>query len=1095
MLTVDFCCTLTQATVTIEDSRCFDRVKTTLKVKNRSLISTAIVGVLLLLPYVTVRATWTPIFRNPFGVGFTAGFFIDDKEGFIAGRGDQGVFKTTDGGATWTQILLNPLPPGTNGSVNILVSQIYMLDRMHGWLTIDQQFLNFPGLYETTDGGNTWSGTSYRYNATNVYRTSKSLIVTTRDSVGIGATSIDNQNFSYLPALNSTNGIDFTDDLHGVITRFTDRLSWLRTTDGGLTWVPTDSLEYNEAWSVYAVKGEKKFYVAGEHENTGLTWINLSTDNGAGWTKITTLPIETTGHIGGVADTALYVQSYIQSPLTKQQGLYRSTDKGKTWVYVGGPWNNRDTRFIVMGCRGEVVIAFDSHGNVWKTTDGGDGAFPSYRLPTTSGIQVDSIEACESRDTMLNVQNLSCDTLYITSAIAPASPRLDVLDPSGDTAHFPYKIPPGSLGSILLRLINGSSSNYQTTIILELTRDGTISFDTIAVRSGVKFLNPLLLASSIRFDSLSLCGSADSSIVIVNPSCFAIQIVNAQLKYGSNFSLVTSYNNDSILADSNKKFVVRFAPNKLGVLVDSLILNVLELGKPMRLSYPMRGIGKTDQSKFVLSIGPEINFDTVTICDTVQPIAFTMTNPGCTYLHVKVDLFDSTLKKPPPPNEFLWGIYGKKDSIHNGDTIIAAIQVLPHVVGYYRGYLRVIDIIDGKKPDTTLIPYTVDVTHGTKILSLDTSARNFGTITFCSQQDLTIPLRNLGCDTLHIIDSLSLGSNFILLNTSKNPFAILPGQSYNMQVRYVPNVSGAAYDSLIIKSDADGSPLNGAAQQIRTIPLAGSAIPTDTVSFKAVCSTASVQPGDIVSVVIIPSRTITNKGLNVMSITLEYNGDIMTPLPATASTTIPNATVVPPIEVRPGKFALLPIQIRGVNLSLDSTKPMVSIQFRITLSDSDRTDFHISDFSLNNSDRNFGQCVLGAVSDTGTIALNFACGDSLLFRFMQLGSNFSLQEGIAPAAMPINPNPVDLSKGESVNIPFKATRAGTLRLAIYNAIGSTIYSEIKTVVTACESSFILSNVPFASGTYHYSIIPLDGGSTLMGAGGHGFVTGEFVLIR
>ncbi|HWF44369.1 MAG TPA: hypothetical protein VG537_06985, partial [Candidatus Kapabacteria bacterium] len=365
---------------------------------------------------------------------------------------------------------------------------------------------------------------------------------------------------------------------------------------------------------------------------------------------------------------------------------------------------------------------------------------------------------------------------------------------------------------------------------------------------------------------------------------------------------------------------------------------------------------------------------------------------------------------------------------------------------------------------------------------------NFGTIAFCSEQDLTIPVRNLGCDTLHITDSLSFGRNFIVLNAPNAPLDILPGQSYNMQVRYMPNVSGAVYDSLIVKSDAD-------TQQIRTISLSGFATPTDTVSFKAVCSNASVMPGDIVSVVIIPSRMITNKGLNELSITLEYNGDIMTPLPSTASTSIPNASVVPPTEVRPGKFALLPIQIRGVNLSLDSTKPMVSIQFRITLSDSDRTDFHISDFSLNNSDRNFGKCVLGAVSDTGTIALNFACGDSLLFRFMQLGSNFSLQDGIAPAAMPINPNPVDLSKGESVNIPFKATRAGGLRLAIYNAVGSTVYSEIKTVVQAEENSFVLFNPPFASGTYHYSIISLDGGSLLNGADGRGFVTGEFVLIR
>src|ERR1051325_6588932 len=105
-----------------------------------------------------------------------------------------------------------------------------------------------------------------------------------------------------------------------------------------------------------------------------------------------------------------------------------------------------------MGCRGEVVIAFDRIGNAWKTIDGGDGAFEQSSLSSFSTLAVDSINLCSVRDTIIPIKNLGCDTIYITNATAPPMPPLTVLDPSGSAPQFPYRILPGETGIVRVRL-------------------------------------------------------------------------------------------------------------------------------------------------------------------------------------------------------------------------------------------------------------------------------------------------------------------------------------------------------------------------------------------------------------------------------------------------------------------------------------------------------------------------------------------------------------------------------------------------------------------------------------------------------------------
>ena len=71
--------------------------------------------------------------------------------------GKSGLFRTTDGGANWTQIKGNGLPEGEWGRVGVAVSadgrRVYALISATKEMPMDR----ISGLYRSDDGGNTWA--------------------------------------------------------------------------------------------------------------------------------------------------------------------------------------------------------------------------------------------------------------------------------------------------------------------------------------------------------------------------------------------------------------------------------------------------------------------------------------------------------------------------------------------------------------------------------------------------------------------------------------------------------------------------------------------------------------------------------------------------------------------------------------------------------------------------------------------------------------------------------------------------------------------------------------------------------------------------
>ncbi len=87
-------------------------------------------------------------------------------------------------------------------------------------------------------------------------------------------------------------------------------------------------------------------------------------------------------HCGSIsaAQNAIFVQTY--------SGISRSTDRGRSWKDLGGPPNYTDTRFVT-AINNNVVVAVDSFGSVWVTSNSGGDSLSYNDVSTLSLLTAD----------------------------------------------------------------------------------------------------------------------------------------------------------------------------------------------------------------------------------------------------------------------------------------------------------------------------------------------------------------------------------------------------------------------------------------------------------------------------------------------------------------------------------------------------------------------------------------------------------------------------------------------------------------------------------------------------------------------------------
>ncbi|MGZ5481255.1 MAG: WD40/YVTN/BNR-like repeat-containing protein [Pyrinomonadaceae bacterium] len=281
---------------------------------------------------------------------------------FYMGVASGGVFRTTDGGASWVPITDGKVPLGSTGSIAVADSDPNIIYLGTGSDSVRSNVSTGRGVYKTTDGGQTWSFAG-------LY-----------DAGQIGAVRIHptNPNIVWVSA-------------GGDIFKPNSERGVFKTTDGGQSWrkvlFVSDQLggmdvelQPGNPNVVYAWMSrlERKPWtiISGAREGG----FYKSTDGGEHFSKIMTgLPSELIGK-GNLAVTAAKPNRiYALVEAKPGGGLYRSDDAGQTWGAmkpqpgnVGAQMIQRPFYYVTLGAdptNADVVYA--GAEGFFKSIDGG----------------------------------------------------------------------------------------------------------------------------------------------------------------------------------------------------------------------------------------------------------------------------------------------------------------------------------------------------------------------------------------------------------------------------------------------------------------------------------------------------------------------------------------------------------------------------------------------------------------------------------------------------------------------------------------------------------------------------------------------------
>lgn len=725
---------------------------------------------------------WVKVFDAPTTV--TSGYFFNEEIGFI-GTGiyvstgtPAAIYYTTDGGRSWTRSLL------PNQSITGQFTDIWFRDRNVGYALLKQGIeKGWSGVYRTLDGGLSWDLLHQADFGVAIRETKRGIFFTDR-FFGIKRSVDNGVSFQTVKTAFGSLGLDFLDDNIGYATgEAVNGAPHHKTTDGGNTWI--EVLTSHESWTPYADPATKKIFYASEKDNRPKgfeSYIALTPDSGKTFdTRRTFRADAITGGIAGPkgCSSIVYVQGQGIDTADAIYGLLRSTDGGQNWVAVGGPSNTSDTRFAVTG-RGAVVYAFSKTGEVWKTTNGGDGKLTGSVFPITTITQIipsDTLKAvvCDSNDLKLRLTYSDCDTLLVSQVYfiddndgelgQVSSQRYFGKDGTKfDTVTVRYK--PSKIGistqRIRLRLRHADGSFEDTTVTI--TIQGTPAKDVaLVIEAGA--------GKSLDFGNVGSCGSDSTRIITISNAGCADMLVSS-LSTVLPFSLESSFQPFTLGPGEKRQFLIGFKPN-VAVSSSRQFTIITSNGAD---SVTLTGVG-IEGSRGLELIQPIISTNA---CDSTE-VEVVLHNTSCASINV-----DSLLLLPP----FSLPSTIKNIVLGSDSSLRFLVKLRSNVVGTLSRELQVYSTTGGVRFDTVLF-VSGEVVDGAPDVLITPSTLQFDTVSLCSYKDLVLQIRSIGCASL-IVDSTipnSTLAGFTIVKELKNT-SIPAGETDSVIVRFTPTVTG-----------------------------------------------------------------------------------------------------------------------------------------------------------------------------------------------------------------------------------------------------------------------------------------------------------------
>lgn len=1008
-----------------------------------------------------------------FNFGITAVHFFNTEEGMI-GFGPN-VSYTTNGGQTWRAATV---PTGFNGRIR----DFYFKDRWNGWLAFDNgKLADFvtPGVWKTTDGGVTWTGIPDSYKCNSVF---------------VGSTG----NLVY-----STGKIAWIDEQRAMMSRahqsdfrFLQNEFW-RTTNGGQSWVSLDRKE--ESWGLYYQKTSNTFYCYPENslpnQGKGL-W--KSSDFGTTWTYIdhsATIP-NNSGEIVGFGES-IYIQG--------SNGLYRSTDRGQSFQYVGGPGTGFDVRMSVPpSCTGGVIVAV-AGGSVWMSTDGGDGGLetlepikldypqqistssctsPTIVVPlkndncldltiksvqfetnasrfqlqphqwpvTLKPNQTDSIVMlfvagkppeqiqgrmrvkgtimtlsgsyeydrvftidgltnydslglvmnldtvdwgvrtnCVGCDTTITLTNLACDTMIISEA------GLDNNNFKTDEIELPLKLGPGESKRIAVTCDIGKRKAIQSTFTV-IGKTGRFGVpDTVGIRldavAKVALPDLHLLSDTIEFGSIRICDPKDTLISLFNLGCdsFTVDLENSNI---TPFSIQLSSN--AVMGSGEGRVVaMRFAPGSIGEFSKTVRFVAKRFGIELKKDIYLHGTANTGALPPALE-ELSLQLDTITVCQSLLD-TITFLNQSCESLSVlQYDVIGGS-------SELTTSVDATVLKSDSSGAVIVRFDPLNEGLKTFSVHLRT---RSGSAEFDTMITITAFVKAGERTISQSTNAIDLGDQSVCVTPGKDITLTNNGCDTL-TITSADLSSNFLLMGVTL-PMKFAPGESRSIVVLGLVDTVGHKMTStgtLSFMSNADNS--------IPSITLSrGYIYPRSIDLMLSMTTPTSGHNDERVSLSLASIGDLSD--VSNIKFDLVYDADLLSDL------TLSNGSTIQATREASG------LTRARIELTNPLGPSLTTLDFVARLSVAGVTPISIENVRLNDVDPDFEKCVAAiGKSDASSFSYLYDC------------SEHSLQQFLASGKLPLRiismrPNPV----GDRLTLEIESRSAATIQ--IVDALGKLV---------------------------------------------------------
>jgi len=285
---------------------------------------------------------------------------------FYMGVASGGLFRTTDGGVTWTPITDGKVPLGSTGCVAVADSDPSIIYLGTGSDGVRSNVSTGRGMYKSTDGGQTWKFIGL-YNAGQ-----------------IGAVRIHptNPDVVWVSAI-------------GDIFKSNAERGVFKTTDGGQTWHKVLFLSDSVgAMDVELQPGNPNVVYAWMSHLERKPWTIISgsreggfyksTDGGEHFTKITNgLPTELIGKANLAVTAANPNRVYALVEAKPGGGFYRSDDAGQTWTLINsqGSLIQRPFYYTTLGADpSNADVVYAGAEGFFKSIDGGK-TFTPFRTP------------------------------------------------------------------------------------------------------------------------------------------------------------------------------------------------------------------------------------------------------------------------------------------------------------------------------------------------------------------------------------------------------------------------------------------------------------------------------------------------------------------------------------------------------------------------------------------------------------------------------------------------------------------------------------------------------------------------------------------